>query len=133
MPLIDPKAEFKFAPVADNCAAPTTHTRCFRTGWLVKAEVPYFNGHFPGLPVLPAVAIIDATLELIGQALGGATPTLSGVKSAKFMHPITPGLALNINIHEISNTEWLAEWRNPALATTQANVDCLVALLTVRL
>ncbi|MBI3556412.1 MAG: beta-hydroxyacyl-ACP dehydratase [Deltaproteobacteria bacterium] len=130
--MIDPGAEFKFAPKAASCAAAATHARCFCTEWQVPAELPYFNGHFPQNPVLPAVAIIDATAELIGQALGASTPVLSGVKSAKFMSPITPGLLLNITIHEISG-EWMAEWRNPALAATSRDADCLVALLTLRL
>ena len=126
--MIDPGTEFQFTPHAAHCAAPATHTRCYSTDWVVPESLPYFNGHFPGLPVLPAVAIIDATAELIGQALGTGAANLTGVKSAKFMSPITPGLSLNIYIHEISATEWLAEWRNPALPP-----DGLVALLTVRL
>jgi 3-hydroxymyristoyl/3-hydroxydecanoyl-(acyl carrier protein) dehydratase len=123
--MIEPKNEFRFAPHELSCNSLTPHTGCFRTQWQVPKSLPYFNGHFPENPVLPAVAILDATGELIRQSLGLSQVTLSGVKSAKFMSPITPGLLLEIDLHRLSETEWQVEWKNPGLPPA----NHLVALL----
>jgi 3-hydroxymyristoyl/3-hydroxydecanoyl-(acyl carrier protein) dehydratase len=51
---------------------------------------PSCEGHFPGAPVLPAVALLDEVLH----ALEGATGLPLTVASAKFLAPIRPGHTL---------------------------------------
>ncbi len=85
-------------------------------GWIVDWEIPadlrYFAGHFPILPTLPAVAMIDLTLELL-PVLG--EKRLSRLKSAKFSATLHPGMKVVISgKHDPSappGSEWHAEWR----------------------
>jgi 3-hydroxymyristoyl/3-hydroxydecanoyl-(acyl carrier protein) dehydratase len=51
--------------------------------WNVPEKLPYFEGHFPGNPILPGVALLD----LIEVLLKG---TLKAIKSAKFMEVVRP-------------------------------------------
>ena len=64
----------------------------------VSADHPAFDGHFPGRPILPGVAVLAEVLEaaLAQPALAaaiGATPRLGVVK---FLSPVEPGATLSI-------------------------------------
>ena len=64
----------------------------------IALDHPAFDGHFPGQPVLPGVALLA---EVIEAALGdpalaacvGAAPRLAVVK---FLAPVVPGASLAI-------------------------------------
>jgi 3-hydroxyacyl-[acyl-carrier-protein] dehydratase len=65
----------------------------------IAADHPAFDGHFPGQPVLPGVALLGEVLEaaLAEPALAaciGAAPRLSVVK---FLAPVRPGASLVIS------------------------------------
>ena len=55
----------------------------------IRADDPAFDGHFPGLPILPGVVLLAEVLGAIerttGQSLGALT-----IRSAKFHAPVSP-------------------------------------------
>src|SRR5258708_5662226 len=105
MPTLDPSSVFSFVPEASASGG-------FECLWTVPADLPYFAGHFPNHPVLPAVAMIDATQEIVRRALHRDQLPLTAIKSAKFLAPIGPGQKLRILLSPplpTSNT-WLATW-----------------------
>jgi len=69
---------------------------------------PFFQGHFPGQPIMPGVLHIEAIAQACGlmcllakteDATGGATSydtILTGVENAKFRRMIVPGDQLRI-------------------------------------
>jgi 3-hydroxymyristoyl/3-hydroxydecanoyl-(acyl carrier protein) dehydratase len=57
------------------------------------ADHPAFAGHFPGVPIVPGVLLLDAAVHAL-QAHGLA---VTGVASAKFLHPIRPGEKLRLS------------------------------------
>ena len=56
----------------------------------IPADHPAFAGHFPDLPIVPGVVLLDAALFAIRQALG-AEPAACRIAAAKFFHPVGPG------------------------------------------
>ncbi|MBS1961824.1 MAG: hypothetical protein JST04_06385 [Bdellovibrionales bacterium] len=89
-----------------------------RVQWTVPESLPYFAGHFPGSPTLPAVAMIDLTLEFMRQWPEFKNAELSAVKSAKFSAVIGPGAEVEIKILRdaasplrAEGIDWRAEWR----------------------
>lgn len=78
--------------------------------WLVPPDLPYFDGHFPGQPVFPAVGIVDASLALIRKQSGRPNLNLLGISSAKFTVPVTPGLKVRLAIEAIGADEWRVDW-----------------------
>lgn len=57
----------------------------------------FFQGHFPGDPVLPAAVQIDAAVHFASRALGSKL-RITEVTRAKFMHPAGPNQPLLLEL-----------------------------------
>ena len=88
----------------------------------VEADHPAFDGHFPGQPVLPGVALLAEVLEAarVEPALRpclGATPRLGVVKFTAF---VRPGASLAIEfVVGVQNVAWRVEEAGRAVASGQ--------------
>lgn len=77
-----------------------------KLGWslawyLFQAKDPYFEGHFPGYPLVPGVVILECMAQasrLLLNARAGAIQSgfLVGVDGAKFNHKVHPGDLLRV-------------------------------------
>ncbi len=57
----------------------------------------YFDGHFDGLKILPAVAQLFVA-EQIAQSHWGELPTFKALKQVKFRDPIFPEMPLTLTL-----------------------------------
>ena len=70
----------------------------------VTINEPFFQGHFPGMPIMPGVLQLEAMAQagglLMNQVAGtdGQIPFFMGIDKAKFRKPVTPGDQLRIEI-----------------------------------
>ena len=64
----------------------------------IRHDHPALAGHFPGMPVVPGVVLLDEALQLIGAALG-ADLSACRIASVKFISPVLPGQAIEVG-HE---------------------------------
>ncbi len=71
----------------------------------VSANEAFFQGHFPGLPVMPGVLIIEALAQASGlmvlsefeeERLKESIFLFSGIENAKFRRPVLPGDRLDL-------------------------------------
>jgi 3-hydroxymyristoyl/3-hydroxydecanoyl-(acyl carrier protein) dehydratase len=62
---------------------------------VVPAGSRWFDGHFPGQPVLPGIAQLSMVLELIGRA-GGVRVALGGLSRVRFRKMILPDDRLRV-------------------------------------
>ena len=75
----------------------------FSCNCLVGADMPFFNGHFPDLPIMPAVAQIEMINSLLQQTNWNAI--IAGGRGLKFTGHIQPGDTLAIRLLRKSSAD----------------------------
>jgi len=71
-----------------------------RTPLHLPADHPVFAGHFPAHPIVPGALLLDEVIRLASARAGARDWT---VRSAKFVHPATPGEALDVVLQAAGN------------------------------
>lgn len=77
----------------------------------VTFNEPHFQGHFPKMPVMPGVLIIEAmaqtsailTVETMGKEAEGKLVYFMTIEEAKFRKPVTPGDTMMIHVEKIKS------------------------------
>jgi len=71
----------------------------------VTINEPFFNGHFPGLPIMPGVLIVEAIAQAGGALLltevedrSDKIMVFTGIDRAKFRRPVSPGDQLRLEV-----------------------------------
>lgn len=75
----------------------------------IAADHPAFDGHFPGRPLLPGVALLAEVLEaaLREPALAACIGNAPRLAVVKFLAPVRPGASLRIDFRlGVRALEW---------------------------
>jgi len=66
----------------------------------VSADSPWYDGHFPGHPILPGIAILALVEEAIvaSELAEGRRVTITGVGRVRFRLPVGPDDRMEIRI-----------------------------------
>ncbi|WOE74328.1 3-hydroxyacyl-ACP dehydratase FabZ [Alterisphingorhabdus coralli] len=72
----------------------------------VTINEPFFQGHFPGRPIMPGVLIVEAlaqaagvlAVETLGLADSGKLVYFMAIDGAKFRAPVEPGCLLDLHV-----------------------------------
>jgi len=71
----------------------------------VTITEPFFQGHFPGKPIMPGVLIVEAIAQAGGLLLLTEVPNrdemlmvFTGIEKARFRRPVVPGDQLRIEV-----------------------------------
>src|SRR3990167_1023717 len=68
----------------------------------VTVNEPFFQGHFPGVPIMPGVLILEALAQTGGilvhqKGYGEKIAVLLNINNAKFRKPVVPGDVLTLH------------------------------------
>ncbi len=90
----------------------------------VTINEPFFQGHFPGNPIMPGVLIIEAMAQVSGvlailSGVKGRNTVFMGIEKAKFRKPVIPGDQLRIEVNVIRTR--MSVWKFTGTATVDGN------------
>jgi 3-hydroxyacyl-[acyl-carrier-protein] dehydratase len=79
----------------------------------VTMNEPFFQGHFPGNPVMPGVLIIEAMAQVAGilafkSGMQGSQVYFMSIDKVKFRKPVFPGdqLRFEVKVLQIRGNVW---------------------------
>ena len=96
----------------------------------VSINEEYFQGHFPGAPVMPGVLVIEA-LAQCGAILAlreiedrdQKLVLFTGIKEARFRRPVVPGDTLVLEVHALRTGSRIQRMRGEAKVNGELCAD----------
>ena len=103
----------------------------------VTANEPFFQGHFPGFPIMPGVLVLEALAQAGALMIlhEDATPGdrliyFTGVEGCKFRHPVVPGDQLRLEVDVLRFRSTAGRMQGRALVgdklAAEATLSCAV-------
>lgn len=71
----------------------------------IPPDHPCFPGHFPGQPILPGVLLLERVMSLAQASLGQSLNECT-VYNVKFLAPVAPGDALDVQLTSTNLNEY---------------------------
>ncbi|MAW99164.1 MAG: 3-hydroxyacyl-[acyl-carrier-protein] dehydratase FabZ [Sphingomonas sp.] len=99
----------------------------------------FFQGHFPGRPIMPGVLIVEAlaqaagvlAVESLDLAGSGKLVYFMAIENAKFRKPVEPGVLLNLEVEFVQKRSSVCKFAGRALIDGQlaaeANFTAMIA------
>ncbi|OYY72208.1 3-hydroxyacyl-ACP dehydratase FabZ [Sphingomonas sp. 28-63-12] len=99
----------------------------------------FFQGHFPGRPIMPGVLIVEAmaqaagvlAVESLGLAGSGKLVYFMAIEGAKFRKPVEPGVLLKLEVEFVQKRSSVCKFAGRALVdgvlVAEANFTAMIA------
>ena len=89
----------------------------------ISINEPFFQGHFPGRPIMPGVLIIEAMAQVGGilalmstpEHMGSPSVFLLGVDKVRFRKPVVPGDQLVLELEGLQSRKKFWKFQGKAL------------------
>jgi 3-hydroxyacyl-[acyl-carrier-protein] dehydratase len=105
----------------------------------VTVNEQFFQGHFPGRPIMPGVLIVEAlaqaagvlAVESLGLADSGKLVYFMAIEGAKFRAPVEPGVLLRLEVEFVQKRSSVCKFAGRALVdgkvAAEANFTAMIA------
>ena len=105
----------------------------------VSMNEQFFQGHFPGRPIMPGVLIVEAmaqaagilAVESLGLAGSGKLVYFMAIDGAKFRKPVEPGVLLKLEVTFVQKRSSVCKFAGVAkidgVAVAEANFTAMIA------
>jgi 3-hydroxyacyl-[acyl-carrier-protein] dehydratase len=100
----------------------------------VSINEPYFQGHFPGFPLMPGVYILEALAQVGGilmvkslnLEIGKYAVVFAGIDDARFKRPVYPGDQLILEVDVVSLKKSLSKMKGTAKVDNQVVAEAIL-------
>ena len=98
----------------------------------VTINEPFFQGHFPGRPIMPGVLIVEALAQAAGvlavQSLGlagsGKLVYFMSIDGVKFRKPVEPGVLLRLEVEFVQKRARVCKFAGKAYLGDDVATEC---------
>ena len=104
----------------------------------VTINEQFFQGHFPGAPVMPGVLIIESMAQVAGVLIYRDLPDkdkkliyFSGIESAKFRRPVLPGDQLRVEMQLLNRRNNFGKMQGRAMVDGKLAAEAVVLFAIV--
>ena len=113
--------------------------RSIRATKAVTINEGFFQGHFPGRPIMPGVLIVEAlaqaagvlAVESLGLAGSGKLVYFMAIEGAKFRKPVEPGVLLSLEVEFVQKRSSVCKFAGVAKidgqVAAEANFTAMIA------
>jgi len=105
----------------------------------VTVNEPFFQGHFPGYPVMPGVLIVEALAQtgavLMSKSLevdvGGKAIFFMSLDNCRFRSPVRPGDVIRLNVEVLRARGDVFKFRGKAMVGDKVAAEAEFAAMVV--
>ena len=106
----------------------------------VTFNEPFFQGHFPGEPIMPGVLIVEAMAQTAGALVCHSTD-ISGedtgvyfmnIEEAKFRRPVLPGDVLEMHVEKVQNRGKVWKFLGKAMVNGKLHAEAKFTAMIVK-
>jgi UDP-3-O-[3-hydroxymyristoyl] N-acetylglucosamine deacetylase/3-hydroxyacyl-[acyl-carrier-protein] dehydratase len=103
----------------------------------VTINEPFFEGHYPGIPIMPGVLIVEAMAQLSGVLIGqsmehtGKLPVMLSLDKVRLRQPVTPGDQLLMEAEAVRVRSRIAHMRCRAYVADDLVAEAEVKFMLV--
>ena len=98
----------------------------------VSMNEQFFQGHFPGRPIMPGVLQIEAlaqaagvlAVESLGLAGSGKLVYFMAIEEAKFRTPVEPGCLLDLHVTFVQKRSRVCKFAGKAILNGKIATEC---------
>ncbi|MET3722973.1 3-hydroxyacyl-ACP dehydratase FabZ [Sphingomonas trueperi] len=98
----------------------------------VTINESFFQGHFPGRPIMPGVLTVEAlaqaagvlAVESLGLAGSGKLVYFMAIDNVKFRKPVEPGVLLKLQVEFVQKRSRVCKFAGKALIDGELAAEC---------
>lgn len=103
----------------------------------ITMNEPFFQGHFPGHPIMPGVLIVEAlaqtagavTVHGLGEEALGKLVFFMSIDEAKFRKPVVPGELLELHVDKERERGPVRRFKGRAMVDGQLRAEATVTAM----
>ena len=103
----------------------------------VTINEPFFDGHFPGRPLMPGVLIIEAIVQTacftvamkLKDQMKNPGVSFMTIDKCKFRKPVLPGDVLNLKVNRLNKVKNVYKFEGKCLVDDVIHAQCIFSAM----
>ncbi len=103
----------------------------------VTINEPFFDGHFPGRPLMPGVLVIESIVQTacfavaikLKEEMNNPGVSFMTIDKCKFRKPITPGDVLNLKVNRLNKVKNVYKFEGQCIVNDVIHAQCVFSAM----